>query len=41
MSSCHEWIAVASILSRYDMMMMKEMEKETMLENTYGAEQTR
>lgn len=34
MSSCHEWIALASILSYYDKMIMNNMDKEAMLEYT-------
>lgn len=35
--SCHEWLLVISTLSYHDRMMMEEKEKETMLEEIYGA----
>lgn len=39
MLSCHEWIVYASTLSCYLKMMKNEMEKEDMLEYTYGDEE--
>lgn len=40
MSYFNEWILVVGILSCYHKMMMKEMKKETLLEDTFQAMKT-
>jgi len=39
MSSCHEWITNVGTPSCYGKMMKKEMEKDDMLEDTYGSKE--